>query len=173
MYSRASLSTTLLTLFLISSLCHAQSLGDIARQKQKEKEKNGSAAKKVVTNDDLSPAAGPAPAAAPATASTKTTPTAPYKALGYENFTPEMWARTIKAQKDWVAFLQKEADKLKTPPKFDQKKAATDPEARRYWEERGIQQQYASEIPEQQKKLKDMQFEAQKTGLPASVWDPQ
>jgi hypothetical protein len=172
MHARANFSITLLTLLLIGNVCHGQSLGDIARQNQKDKQKKGSP-NKVVTTDDLSPSGAPNPAPASAADTKKTNQPPTYDKLGYASFTPEMWTRTIKAQKDWVAYLQKEADKLKTPPKFDQKKAATDPEAKKYWEECSIQQQYASQIPEQQEKLKDIQFEAQKAGMPSSVWDPQ
>lgn len=168
-----TISTTLfLSLFLISSFGYGQSLADIARQNQQEKQKNADAEKKVVTNDDLNPISAPKPAEAPAPEPKKVQPKG-YDKLGTTSFTPETWTKTIKAQKDWVTFLQKEADKLKTPPKFDQKQAATDREARKYWEERNIQQQYASQIPEQQQKLKDMQLEAQKAGMPDSVVDPQ
>lgn len=172
MHVRAKFSITLVSVLLIGNLGHGQSLGDVARQNQKDKQQNGSTSK-VITTDDLSPIAAPKPATAPAPDTTKMAHPPTYDKLGYSSFTPEMWTRTIKGQKDWVAYLQKESDQLKTPPKFDQKKAASDPEAKKYWEERGIQQQYASQIPEQQKKLKDLQFEAQKAGMPSSVWDPQ
>ena len=84
-----------------------------------------------------------------------------------------MWTRTIKAQKDWIAYLQAEAEKLKTLRQVDLNKVATDPAERNLGEERSIAQQFASEIPEQQKKLKESQDEARKAGMPAAVWDPQ
>jgi hypothetical protein len=171
MHTRALIPTTLLSLLLISGACYGQSLADLARQNQQEKQKNAVAEKKVFTTDDINPVAAPKPAA-PAAEPKKVQPKG-YDKLGTTSFTPETWTKTIKAQKDWVAFLQKEADMLKTPPKFDQKQAATDLQARKYWDERNIQQQYASEIPEQQQKLKDMQLEAQKAGMPDSVVDPQ
>lgn len=77
-----------------------------------------------------------------------------------------MWTRTIKAQKDWIAHLQAEAEKLKTLRQVDINKIATDPEERKLWEERSIAQQLASEIPEQQKKLKEAQDDALKAGSP-------
>ena len=162
----------LLLLLLTGNFCYGQSLGDVARQNQKDKQQKEAAAKKVYTTDDVSPIATPKP---PATPADPTKPAAPktYDKLGYASFTPEMWTRTIKAQKDWIAYLQKEAEQLKTPPKFDRNKAATDPEARKYWESRDIQQQYASEIPGEQKKLNELQIEAQRAGMPTSVWDPQ
>ncbi len=84
-----------------------------------------------------------------------------------------MWTRTIKAQKDWIAHLHSEAEKLKTLRQVDINKLATDREERKLWEERSIAQQLASEIPEQQKKLEEAQDEARKAGMPASVYDPQ
>ena len=165
-------TTTLLSVFFIASLCYGQSLADLARQNQQEKQKNAVAEKKVFTTDDVNPVAAPKPAEAPSPEPKKVQPKG-YDKLGTTSVTPETWTKTIKAQKDWVAFLQQQADKLKAPAKFDQKKAATDREARKYWEERNIQQQYASQIPEQQQKLKDMQLEAQKAGMPDSVVNPQ
>lgn len=170
---RRTFPVRLLALLLVGSQCYAQSLGEIARQNQKQKQNSGAGATKVYTTDDLSPTPAPKPATpAPATTKGGTKPPS-YDSLGYKTFTPELWTRTIKAQNDWIAHLWEEAAKAKTPPKFSANQAATDPEARKYWEERGIQQQLASEIPEQQQKLKDMQFEAQKAGMPESVWDPQ
>jgi len=84
-----------------------------------------------------------------------------------------MWTRTIKAQKDWIAHLHSEAEKLKTLRQVDINKLATDREERKLWEERSIAQQLASEIPEQQKKLEEAQDEARKARMPASVYDPQ
>lgn len=163
----------ILSLLLLTSFCASQSLGDYARQVQQQKQqKTGGSATKVVTNDDLSPSLAAKPAPEPDPKNNQAKPES-VKTLGYESFTPEMWARTIKAQKDWVAFLQTQADKLKTPPKFDAKQAATNLEAREYWEERGIQQQYAAEIPEQQKKLKELQDAARKADMPSSIYDPQ
>jgi hypothetical protein len=78
-----------------------------------------------------------------------------------------MWTRTINAQKDWIAHLKAEAEKLKTLRQVDINKLATDPEERKLWEERSITQQLASQIPEQQKKLEEAQDEARKAGMPA------
>lgn len=165
----------ILSLLLLTSFGASQSLGDYARQVQQQKQqKNGASAAKVVTNDDLSPSSAPKPAPEPDAKKNQVKPE-PVKTLGYESFTPEMWERSITAQKHWVAFLQSEADKLKTPPppQFDTKKIATDSETRRYWEERGMQQQYALQIADQQKKLKEMQDEARKAGMPQSIYEPQ
>lgn len=165
----------ILPLLLLTSFCTSQSLGDYARQVQQQKQqKSGASAAKVVTNDDLSPSPAAKPAPDPDPKKSQAKPEQ-VKTLAYESFTPEMWERAITGQKHWVAFLQKEADKLKTPPppQFDPKKIATDSETRNYWEERGIQQQYALQIADQQNKLKEMQDEAKKAGMPPSIYDPQ
>jgi hypothetical protein len=163
------------TLLLIGGLCHGQSLGEAARQVRQQKQKNETAAKKIIDTDDLSPTPDPKPApdSKPASPKKDAPKPPPYKTIGTAGFTPEMWTRTIKAQKDWIAHLQAEAEKLKTLRQVDINKVATDPEERKLWEERSIAQQLASEIPEQQKKLQEAQDDARKAGMPASVYDPQ
>ena len=163
------------TLLLMGGLCHGQSLGEAARQIRQQKQKDGTAAKKVVTTDDLSPSSDPKPTpdSKPASPKKDAPKPLPYKTIGTAGFTPEMWTRTIKAQKDWIAHLQAAAEKLKTLRQADINKVATDPEERKLWEERSILQQLASEIPEQQKKLEEAQDDARKAGMPASVYDPQ
>src|SRR3974377_1288342 len=138
-------------LLMMGDLCHGQSLADAARQNRLQKQKNGSSTKKVLTTDDLSPGADPKPPARAKAEPAKKDESKPepYKTVGTAGFTPDMWVRTIKAQKDWVAHLQEAGEKVKTPPQFDVKNVANSPEARRQWEERGIQEQLASELPEQ------------------------
>jgi len=168
-----SLSIILPLLLLITS-CHSQSLGERARQLQQQKQKTGTSPARVVNNDDLSPSPAPSPAPQPDAKTNQAKPGS-VKTLGYESFTPETWEKSITAQKQWVAFLQKELDKLQIPPppQFDAKKVAIDPEAKRYWEEREMQQQHALELAEQQKKLKELQDEARKAGMPPAIYDPQ
>ena len=165
----------ILSLLLLTSFCASQSLGELARKNQQQKQqKNGASATKVVTTDDLSPSPAAKPAPEPDLKKNQAKPEQ-VKTLGYESFTPEMWERSIRAQKQWVAFLQKEADKLKTPPppQFDAKNIGTDLATRNYWEERGMQQQYALQIADQQRKLKEAQDEAKKAGMPPAIYDPQ
>ena len=167
---RRTLPTILPTLFLIGGLCHGQSLGETARQMRQQKQKDGTAAKRVIDTDDLSPSSDPKPAPPK-----KDVPQPPpgYKTVGTADFTPEMWTRSIKAQKDWIAHLQEAAEKLKTMRKVDLNKVATDPAERNFWEERSTLEQLASEIPEQQKQLAKAQDDARKAGMPVAVWDPQ
>jgi hypothetical protein len=51
---RRIVPTILATLLLIGGLCHGQSLGEAARQIRQQKQKDGTAAKKVIDTDDLS-----------------------------------------------------------------------------------------------------------------------
>jgi hypothetical protein len=175
MHAKRIVVTTLSTGLLLGGLCHGQSLGEAARHIRQQRQKEGTTAKKVITSDDLSTTPGPTPApdSKPASAKKEEPKPLPYKTVGTAGFTPEMWTRTIKAQKDWIAHLQAEAEKLKTLRQVDVNKVATDPEERKLWEERSIAQQLASEIPEQQNKLQEAQDEARKAGMPASVYDPQ
>ena len=168
---RRTVPTILPTLLLIGCLCHGQSLGETARQIRQQKQKDGTAAKRVIDTDDLSPSSDPKPASPPK----KDVPQPPpgYKTVGTAHFTPEDWTRSIKAQKDWIAHLQASAEKLKTMRKVDLNKVATDPAERNFWEERSTLEQLASEIPEQQKQLAKAQDDARKAGMPVAVWDPQ
>lgn len=167
---RRIVPTIFLTLLLIGGLCHGQSLGEAARQTRKQKQKDSTAAKRVITTDDLSPSPDPKPIPDPK----KDVPKAlPYKTVGTAGFTAEDWTRSIKAQKDWIAHLQAAAEKLKTLRKVDMNKVATDPAERNFWEERTTLEQLASEIPEQQKQLAKAQDDARKAGMPVAVWDPQ
>lgn len=129
----------------------------------------------VIDTDDLSTSWDPKPTpdSKPASPKKDAPKPLPYKTAGTAGFTPEMWTRTIQAQKDWIAHLRAEAEKLKTLRQVDINKLATDPEERKLREERSIAQQLASEIPEQQRKLEEAQDEARKAGMPASVYDPQ
>jgi len=171
---RRIVPTILAALLLIGGLCHGQSLGEAARQIRRQ-QKDGTAAKKVIDTDDLSTSSDPKPTpdSKPPSPKNDAPKPLPYKTVGTAGFTPEMWTRTIKGQKDWIAHLRAEAEKLKTLRQVDINKLATDPEERKFWEERSIAQQLASEIPEQQKKLEEAQDEARKAGMPASVYDPQ
>jgi len=143
---------------------YGQSLADAARQNRQQKEKNTAKAKTVVETDDIT-------ATTPAPPSDKKPDTLGEK-LGYSHYTPEMWKRQIEAQKKLVAFFQSEADKVKSPPDFDPKDAARDPEVRRKMEERGMQEQFAKELPGHIRQLQDLQEKARKAGMPRDVWDP-
>lgn len=86
-----------------------------------------------------------------------------------------MWKRAIEGKKRWVAFLETEKSKLEASDQttLDPRDIARDPPVRKQWEERGIQKQFASEIPAEKKQLEEMQETARKAGMPRDVYDPQ
>jgi hypothetical protein len=147
---------------LVAAASYGQSLADVARRNRLAKVKNAATAKKVITTDDLSPDAQADPPKPEA-----------YKTVGTSGFTPEMWKRAIEGKKKWIAFLESEKAKLDVEPNQDMQQVALDPQARKQSEERGIQRQFASEIPEQKKQLLEMCEEARKAGLPPEVWAAQ
>jgi hypothetical protein len=173
MLMRRMLLRVLPALLLVSSLCHGQSLGETARQLRQQKNTSRTAAKKVVTTDDLSPSPDPKPGPDSKPPKEEDVKPASFQWLGTAKFTPEMWTRAIRAEKGWIAHLQEEAEKLKTERAVDLNKVATDPEERKLWGERQIQQQCASDIPGEQKKLQDMEEAARKAGMPPAVRSPQ
>ena len=130
---RRIVPTILATLLLIGGMCHGQSLGEAARQIRQQKQKDGTAAKKVIDTDDLSTSSDPKPTpdSKPASPKKDATKPLPCKTKNTAGFTPEMWTRTIKAQKDWIAHLQAEAENLKTLRQVDINKLATDLEERK------------------------------------------
>ncbi len=145
---------------LAAAASYGQSLADAARDNRQKKDKSAPAAKKVVTTDDISTEAKP-------------DPPKPYKTIGTYGFTPEMWKRAIEGKKKWIAFLEAEKVKFEAQPKLDMKQVALDPQVRKQWEEQGIQRQFASEVPEEKKKLLEMREEARKAGMPSEVWAEQ
>lgn len=166
MGGRQVFSRILIVVVLLSGeLCWGQSLGDAARQSRQQKQKNGTASKKVY---DLAPSAD-ASSTDDASASSKDDPV-PYTSAEGERFTPEEWYKTIKAQKDWIAHLHELEEKLKEPPQFDPK--INTPESKRQWEERAEQERLVKQIPAQKKKLVQMQADALQARMPKWIVDP-
>jgi hypothetical protein len=121
---------------LISSIGHGQSIADVARQNRAKKEKDASTAKKVYTTDDVAPSPAPDPA-------------------GPEK-TPEMWTRQIRGQKNWVAYLEAQADRLSAAGSAGSDQAAK------------VEKQLAKE----KEKLAAMQEAAFEAGMPNAVYNP-
>ena len=165
MRSRQVFPSLFLSALLVGGLCHGQSLGDAARQARQQKQKNGAAAKKVY---DL-PTSSDSPGVTSSSTASEDDPV-PYTSEGSVGFTPELWLKTIKAQKDWIAHLQQLEEKLKEPPQFDPK--VETPEAKRQWEERAHQERLVAQIPAQKKKLVQMQADARQAGMPLWIVNP-
>ena len=121
---------------LIRSIGHGQSIADVARQNRAKKEKNASTAKKVYTTDDVAPSLAPDP--------------------GGPEKTPEAWTRQILGQKNWVAYLQAQADRLSAAGSAGNDQAAK------------VEKQLAKE----KEKLAAMQEAAFEAGMPNAVYNP-
>jgi len=158
--------TLSILILCISAVCHGQSLGDVARQqRQKQQAKKGQPAPKVVTNEeipehpqDVSDQAKPEDAAT--------------HSLGSKS--AEQWKAEIQSQKQSVAALQSQIDKVNSSIHFV--------EANRYWN--GVQynqrqeqkqeqvERMKAQLAEQQKRLEEMQEGARKDGYGNAVYDP-
>lgn len=145
---------------------YGQSLGDVARQqRQKQQAKKGQAAPKVITNEEI-----PEHPQDPSDQNQAEEPASP--AMGSKP--AEHWKSEIQAQKQAVASLQSQIDKLNSTIHFV--------EANRYrngvqYNQRQEQKQEQVErmkdqLAQQQKKLEDMQEAARKDGYGNAVYDP-
>lgn len=144
-----------------------QSLGDVARQTRQKEKARGTARKKVVTNEDLpeSPDLGPAQQETLGPMKPKAT-------------TPEAsaaeWKTIILAQKNRIAELQTNIDKLSSSIRYVEANAYVngakynEHQARKQVQVENMQKQLA----EQKKKLEEMQDAARKAGMGSAVYDP-
>jgi len=157
-------------LFIVAA-SHGQSLGDVAREQRQKQGKTSHATRKVVTNEDI-----PEHPEAISTTSTSTDECdgAPAAPASNDAHSGEQWKAKIEAQKNSVASLQSQIDKLNSSIHFV--------EANRYsngvqYNERQIQKQgevqrMQKQLDEQKKQLQDMQESARKAGLGSSVYEP-
>ncbi|HXM23298.1 MAG TPA: hypothetical protein VN948_18720 [Terriglobales bacterium] len=157
-------------LFVIAG-SYGQSLGDVARQQRQKQAKDAHAPRKVVTNEDI-----PEHPEAISTTSTGTDECdgAPAAPASNDAHSGEQWKAKIEAQKNSVASLQSQIDKLNSSIHFV--------EANRYtngvqYNERQVKKQdevqrMQKQLDEQKKQLEDMQESARKAGLGSSVYEP-
>lgn len=154
---------------LLIGVSQCQSLGDVAReQRQKQQAKKDKPAAKVVTNEDLpehAPVADDSEKAEPGNESQ------PHHA---GSGSAEQWKARIAAQKQSIAALQSQMDRLNSSIHFV--------EANRYYN--GVQynqrqehkqeqvQRMQDQLDQQKKRLEDMQEAARKEGFGNSVYDP-
>jgi len=150
---------------------YAQSLGDVARQQRQKQAKDGHAARKVVTNEEI-----PEHPEESSTTSSTTyeNDAAAAPPASNDTHSGEQWKAKIEAQKNSVASLQSQIDKLNSSIHFV--------EANRYtngvqYNQRQVQKQdevqrMQKQLDEQKKQLEDMQESARKAGLGSSVYEP-
>ena len=156
---------------LLASGSYAQSLGDVARQQREKQAKEGHAAHKVVTNEEI-PENPDAVASGTTSVDDHSSSSAP--AASNDTHSGEQWKAKIEAQKSTIASMQSEIDRLNSSIHFV--------EANRYsngvqYNQRQIQKQeevqrVQKQLDEQKKKLEEMQEGARKAGLGSSVYDP-
>lgn len=154
---------------LLSGVSHGQSLGDVAReQRQKQQAKKDKPAAKVVTNEDLPEHPQDADD------SEKPEPGSEPQAHHAGSRSPEQWKAQIAAQKQSIAALQRQMDRLNSSVHFV--------EANRYYygvqhnerQEQKLEQvqRMQDQLEQQRKRLEDMQEAARKEGFGNSVYDP-
>jgi len=154
----------------VTTASYAQSLGDVAREQRQKQAKDGHAAKKVVTNEEI-------PENPDAVASGTTSIDDHYAATPAatnDTHSAEQWKAKIEAQKSAIATMQNQIDRLNSSIHFV--------EANRYsngvqYNQRQIQKQeevqrMQKQLDEQKKKLEEMQEGARQAGLGSAVYDP-
>lgn len=154
-----------------------QSLGDLARQqRQKQQSKDAHAPRKVITNEDLpdNPTSPEASSGASAGSDKREDPSSGPSSSDFMR-AGEQWKAQIHAQKNSIASLQKQIDKLNSSIHFV--------EANRY--RNGVQynqlqmqkqeeaQRMQQQLDEARNQLEQMQEAARKAGFGNSVYDPE
>lgn len=175
---------------LVVTAGYGQSLGDVARenrQKQQAKEKDkakdkdkdnkdNSAPPRVITNEDIPEREDSASESEEVSASHDDDQAgeSSVRSASVVEQSGEQWKASIQAQKDAIASMQSQIDKLNASIHFV--------EANRYTN--GVQynqaqlekqkqvQQAQKQLDEQKKKLEDMQEAARKAGFGSAVYDP-
>jgi len=163
---------------LLSSVAYSQSLGDVAREnreKQKAKAASSTAQSKVVTNENLpknpDAEAGPQEGEAKMTAAAPKVPAADQSA---EHQSAELWKSRILAQKNAIANLQAQIDKLNDSIHFvvanEYYNGVQYNEHQAKKQERVAQMQ--QQLEEQKKNLAELQEGARHAGMGSAVYDP-
>ena len=157
-------------LFVVAGT-YGQSLGDVARQQRQKQAKDGHAARKVVTNEEIPESPESVASGSTSIEGSNGTPAPP---ASNDTHSGEEWKAKIQVQKSSVASLQSQIDKLNSSIHFV--------EANRYtngvqYNQRQVQKQdevqrMQKQLDDQKKKLEDMQESARKAGLGSSVYDP-
>ena len=169
--------------FLLVTAGYGQSLGDVARenrQKQQAKDKDktkkdDSASHKVITNEDIPEKQdSSASESEDNSASNKDDESGDSAQSSAVTQSGEQWKAAIQAQKDAIAAMQDQLDKLNASVHFV--------EANRYtngvqynqaqMEKQKQAQQMQKQLDEQKKKLEDMQEAARTAGYGSTVYDP-
>jgi len=148
---------------------YGQSLGDVARQeRQKRQNQNPQTAPKVITNEDL-PEHGDEEDEPPANAHPNDSPSHP---LGSKS--AEQWKANIAAQRNLVASLQSQIDKLNSSIHFAPGNCVyhcVEHNENQLKKEDEVQRLQA-QLEEAKSKLADMQEAARQEGFGNAVYEP-
>lgn len=159
---------------LLFSLSYGQSLGDVARQQReqeqakKEQAKKDQPAPKVITNEDLPEHSTEEGDSETAESSREPVP------RHTSSKSPEQWRAQIAAQKQSIAALQGQMERLNSTIRFARVPTAYN--AGRYNERQEQKldqvQRMQEQLDQQRKRLDDMQEAARKDGFGNAVYDP-
>lgn len=148
-----------------------QSLGDVARQTRQKEKARGKAAKKVVTNEDLPESPDLNPVARETVGKYKAVPE-PHGSTAAE--TADQWKSAILEQKNQIASMQAQVDKLNGSIRFVEANAYVNGAQYNQYQVKKQQQvaNLQTQIAEQKKNLEEMQDAAKKAGMGSAVYDP-
>lgn len=161
----------LLLILLTAITSYGQSLGDVARQTRQKEKAKGTAKKKVLTNEDLpaNTVADPGPQEIEG----KPQP------VGSANIasggqSADQWKSQILAQKNAVATLKAQMDKLNDSVRFVEANAYYNGvQYNEHQKKKQLQvEQMRTQLADQQKQLEAMQEAAKKAGMGSAVYDP-
>ena len=171
----SKMSGVVIAFFLLVCAAGGQTLGDVAREERKKQQNKDAhaTAKKVITDEDL-PQHGDADKEPPKASHAEENQDSAEPA-DEGKMTAEQWKARIAAQKNVVATMQRQADKLANSIHFVSANAYRNGaqynqmQARRQEQLRELQQQ----LEEQKTKLEDMQEGARRAGFGNAVYDPE
>jgi hypothetical protein len=156
--------------FLIAG-SYGQSLGDVAREQRQKQAKDVHTERKVLTNEDLPARTEPESTTSVSTDEHEATPASP---ASNDIHAGEQWKAKIETQRNSIASLQSQIDKLNSSIHFAGPNCVAncvqynEGQIRKQDEVERMQKQ----LDQQKKQLEDMQESARKAGLGSSVYEP-
>ena len=153
----------------LAAMTYGQSLGDVARaQRQKKQSQNPQTAPKVITNEDL-PKHSP-DEDEPATETQQGNP--PTRPLGSKS--AEQWQADIAAQRNTVASLQNEIDRLSASIHFAPGNCVANcvQHNERQVQKQDEVQRLQAQLEQAKKRLEDLQEAARREGFGNAVYEP-
>jgi predicted RNase H-like nuclease (RuvC/YqgF family) len=159
-------------LTLAAATLHAQSLGDVAREQRQKQQAQGTHATKVVTNEDI-PEHEETSSDTSASSNTTMASSAP-SSTGNKKSADE-WKSEILQQKNSVASLQDQIDKLNSSIRFAPPNCVVNcaQHNQQQIDKQEEVQRLQGQLDEQKKKLDELEEGARHDGYGGQVTDPQ